>query len=434
MNSNQHDSPQVPDHDMLRRVGGGSYGEVWLARNVMGSFRAVKVVYRASFDSDRPFERELSGLQKFEPVSRTHPGLVSILHLGRNTAAGYFYCVMEAADDLAGGQVVAPENYRPRTLAADLAGSGRLPLRECLDLGVALAAALGHLHAHGLVHRDLKPSNIIFVERAPKLADVGLVTQISTKATFVGTEGYLAPEGPGSPGADLYSLGRVLYEINTGKSQDQFPELPTRLRELPEATGLLRLNELVLKACDHRPTRRFRSADEMRSALADLQSAFCAPRQPGTTSGSGRPPGRLKVVILCLPEAAPDIALARLLKERLTNAGFVVVLEELATLSLGWARGLEQQLRGADAIVPILSPAAVRSQLMAYALEVARQDQRRAMGLPFLAPLLSEPSSPLPRHLAIALEGTSPICLSAEGDTDQAVQQTVAALRQTAER
>src|SRR5436305_1753077 len=101
--------PAIPDHDLLRRVGRGSYGEVWLARNVIGSFRAVKVVHRASFDSDRPYEREFGGLKKFEPVSRTHPGVVNILHVGQNPDGAYFYCIMEAADDLALGQQFDPE-------------------------------------------------------------------------------------------------------------------------------------------------------------------------------------------------------------------------------------------------------------------------------------------------------------------------------------
>src|SRR5215831_6934809 len=63
--------PVVPDHELLKLIGRGAYGQVWLARNVMGSYRAVKVVYRSDFEHDRPFERELEGIQKFEPVSRT---------------------------------------------------------------------------------------------------------------------------------------------------------------------------------------------------------------------------------------------------------------------------------------------------------------------------------------------------------------------------
>src|SRR6058998_3021329 len=91
--------PTIPDHELLRCIGRGSYGEVWLARNVMGNYRAVKVVYRTTFDHDRPFEREFEGIQKFEPISRMHESQVDILHVGRNEKQGYFYYVMELADD-----------------------------------------------------------------------------------------------------------------------------------------------------------------------------------------------------------------------------------------------------------------------------------------------------------------------------------------------
>ena len=60
-----HPPPQIPDHEILRRVGIGAYGEVWLARNATGSYRAVKVVHRSSFDSDRPYQREFGGIKKF---------------------------------------------------------------------------------------------------------------------------------------------------------------------------------------------------------------------------------------------------------------------------------------------------------------------------------------------------------------------------------
>ena len=91
--------PAVPDHVLVRLIGQGSYGEVWLARSTLGTLRAVKMVYRSRFDSDRPYEREFSGIQRFEPISRSHEGLVDILHVGRNDAEGFFYYVMELADD-----------------------------------------------------------------------------------------------------------------------------------------------------------------------------------------------------------------------------------------------------------------------------------------------------------------------------------------------
>src|SRR6266436_2536929 len=89
-------TPSIPDHELLRRIGEGSYGEVWLARNKLGTLRAVKVVYRRTFEDARPFERELRGIQKFEPISRSHDGLVDILQVGGTEE--YFYYVMELAD------------------------------------------------------------------------------------------------------------------------------------------------------------------------------------------------------------------------------------------------------------------------------------------------------------------------------------------------
>ncbi len=88
----------VPDHTLLTPIASGSYGEVWLARNVVGTPRAVKLVRRDRFERVEDFEREFKGLQKFEPVSRSHVGLVDILSLGLLPDGAGFYYVMELAD------------------------------------------------------------------------------------------------------------------------------------------------------------------------------------------------------------------------------------------------------------------------------------------------------------------------------------------------
>ncbi|HEX5222345.1 MAG TPA: serine/threonine-protein kinase, partial [Verrucomicrobiae bacterium] len=262
--------PSVPDHELLRCIGRGAYGEVWLARSITGAFRAVKIVSRQSFDHERPFEREFEGILKFEPISRRHDSQVDILHVGRGE--DYFYYVMELADDQATGGQINPDNYVPRTLKSDLLFHGRLPFEECVRIGVALTTALEHLHENDLVHRDVKPSNIIFVNGVAKLADIGLVTSVDATRSYVGTEGFAAPEGPGSPKADLYSLGKVLYEISTGKDRQEFPELPTQLRELPDREGVIELNAVIARACRHDPKERYESAQAMHAELALLQS------------------------------------------------------------------------------------------------------------------------------------------------------------------
>src|SRR5438105_4173436 len=224
----------IPDHELLRRIGRGSYGEVWLARSLMGAYRAVKIVYRKSFDNHRPFVRELSGIRKFEPISRSHEGFVDVLHVGSSEAQACLYYVMELGDDQSPRQTVDPDRYSPKTLAKEISRRGKLPFDECLRLAIALSDALVALHKHGLVHRDIKPSNIIFVNGTPKLADIGLVADLREARSYVGTEGFIPPEGPGTPQADLFSLGKVLYEASTGKDRTDFPELPTQWSESPE--------------------------------------------------------------------------------------------------------------------------------------------------------------------------------------------------------
>jgi WD40 repeat protein len=262
--------PLVPDHELLRRIGKGSYGEVWLARNVMGAYRAVKIIYRNRFESERPYQREFEGIRRFEPISRSHPSQLSILHIG--CGADFFYYVMELADDQARGQEIDPQNYFPKTLRNELNVRGRVGFEQCVEMSLNLATALDHLHRNGLVHRDVKPSNIVFVHGIPKLADIGLVAEIDATISIVGTEGYLPPEGPGAPQADIYSFGKVLYEMATGHDRQDFPELPTDLRALGDSQRLMELNEVIIRACSPEKGKRYQSAADLRADLELLHT------------------------------------------------------------------------------------------------------------------------------------------------------------------
>ncbi|MFM7102684.1 MAG: serine/threonine-protein kinase [Verrucomicrobiota bacterium] len=307
--------PRIPDHTLLYPIGRGSFGEVWLARNAMGTLRAVKIVRRRDFGEDHPFDREFKGIQQFEPVSRGHPGLVDILQVGRKEAEGYFYHVMELGDPASGplpgvgsgnrdGQAERvsaevesgvgcsiPGGYVPRTLRRELKARGRLPLPECLRVGLALAGGLEHLHRHGLVHRDVKPSNIIFGDGQPKLADIGLVAPVDEARSLVGTAGYIPPEGPGTPGGDVYSLGKVLYEAAFGKDRQEFPQLPPDLGQLPDHGRLLELNAILLKACESDPARRYRSAGALAADLERVRDGrpvrgrWPSPKAPALVAG-----------------------------------------------------------------------------------------------------------------------------------------------------
>src|ERR1700751_827385 len=257
--------PDIPDHDLIRSIGRGAYGEIWWAKTLTGGSRAIKVVFP---EPDLAY-REFDGIRAFEPISRHHPGFVNIYHVGRGDS--FLYYTMELADDSQKGQKIDPATYRPHSLATDLHDSRRLSPKACLELGKTLSGSLGYLHEQGLTHRDIKPSNVIFVNGAPKLADIGLVAAGGRK-TYGGKGGYLPAEGPGGPRRDVYRLGKGLYEAATGKDRLEFPEIPTNLPQLSDKEPLLRLNPILLQACARDPRQRFQNRNELQKALAAIES------------------------------------------------------------------------------------------------------------------------------------------------------------------
>ncbi|GGU23900.1 serine/threonine-protein kinase [Streptomyces lavendofoliae] len=185
--------------DLLGRGGGADVYEALdlrLRRPV-----AVKVL--------RP-EGEALTEERFDSEARLlarlqHPGLVTVYDCGRED--GQPYLVMEL--------------IRGTTLRRRIARASLTPAEAC-RMGEALASALAHVHAAGVVHRDVKPSNILLDESgAPYLTDFGISRLLDSTARtvtggLVGTAAYMAPEqvlGKGAgPAADVYSLGLVLLE------------------------------------------------------------------------------------------------------------------------------------------------------------------------------------------------------------------------------
>ena len=289
--------PDVPDHEILRLIGTGAYGEVWLARSATGVYRAVKVVWREDFADENSYEREFQAIREYEPKSYKVPGVVHVLHVGQSREDfPYYYYVMELADDAYTGIHIDPESYMPRTLHSDMELYGRkpMPLDYVLEVGSQLAHALDGMHAEELTHRDVKPSNIVFVNGRAKLADVGSVAR-SNNHSFVGTQGYIPPEGPGSPRADVYALAKVLYEMATGMDRLDFPELPSKVPESAVShRRWLEFNSIICAAADPQVSKE---SIVTAQALAERLDAL---RQygPGYRLGKRPEPRRLSLLLL----------------------------------------------------------------------------------------------------------------------------------------
>ena len=219
-------------------AGSGGSGRVYRARDRRtGEAVAVKVLHGAEIDTyAERFAREARVLSVL-----SHPGIVRYVAHG-TTAAGEPYLAMEWLDG---------ESLRDRIARRELS------LREAVELGRNVAAALGAMHRAAIVHRDLKPGNLFLIGgevSAPKIIDFGIArirttaAEITHTGIMLGTPGYMAPEqARGEPDidarADVFALGCVLFRCLTGKPAFEGDDalavlLKVALEEAPRASQI----------------------------------------------------------------------------------------------------------------------------------------------------------------------------------------------------
>jgi len=259
---------------LIRRVGMGGMGIVYLARHVMiERLSAIKILRQDLGMS--PMHRERF-LREARAVNRiNHPNIVEINDFGED--AGLVYLVME---------------YVPGQSLHEALAGGRLSWVRGARIALQIASALGRAHQLGVVHRDLKPENVLLAEREGedfvKLGDFGIAKILDAPALTLneqrfGTPGYIAPEviegASASASGDLFALGVVLYNAITGTmpwSARGADLLVATLREPPITPSSrhgdipAELEELVLRLLARTPEDRPRDAFVVHDALADL--------------------------------------------------------------------------------------------------------------------------------------------------------------------
>ncbi|NLX96887.1 MAG: serine/threonine protein kinase [Rhodopirellula sp.] len=259
-------TPQIPDFEMIRQIGRGGFGQVWLARNrATGLLRAVKLIPRSSSAAADPAGRELVSITRLETIRhRRHPNLLDIHHVGQTDA--FVFLVTDLADTATGAPFTDPRDYTPATLEHRLSGAPAAPV-ECLTWTRQLLFGLASLHEAGMVHRDVKPANCLFLDGQLKLADFGLLTEADSHPSRIGTQAYMPPDGPMDTRADVYAAGLVIYEMITGRGVEQFPQLADRAGSIASDATLSALLKLVLDACQLDRKDRFSDARCMLAAL-----------------------------------------------------------------------------------------------------------------------------------------------------------------------
>ena len=279
-------SSQVVDarYRLGQVIGRGGMADVWTADD-------LRLERRVALKSLRVELAEQDGIrERFQDEARaaarlSHPNVVGIFDTG--TYRGVPYLVMELL---------------PGTSLADLIAKGPIDSRQARQIGVEVLGALRAAHAAGLVHRDIKPANVLLAaDGTAKVADFGIAKSAEAQThtatgLLLGTPGYLPPERlagePATARSDLYAVGVLLYELLTGSQPftGDSPLLVTAAIERGEHRPLRerrpdvdrRLAEVVERAMDRDPARRFVSAAEMAVALVDG-----APADPGAPSDPG---------------------------------------------------------------------------------------------------------------------------------------------------
>jgi len=265
-----------PQLEIIELLGTGGMGAVYKARQPgLDRLVALKIlppeVGRDPAFAER-FAREARAMAKL-----SHPNIVAIHDSGQ--AGEFYYFVMEFVEGI---------NLR-ETIDAE-----KLSSQEALAVVPQICEALQYAHDAGIVHRDVKPENILLDKQGRvKIADFGLAKLLGkAPAEFtltgtgqvMGTVHYMAPEQMERPlevdhRADIYSLGVVFYEMLTG-------ELPIGRFAPPskKAQVDVRLDDVVLRALENEPARRYQHVSEVKSGIEQIGGAVHEAGSPDATA------------------------------------------------------------------------------------------------------------------------------------------------------
>ncbi len=269
-----------PGFEILGEIGRGGMGVVHRAREVaLDRVVALKVLIAGEDAPDElleRFEREARAAAKL-----SHPNIVEVLSTGREGARRWI--AMRLVE------------------GAPLSRSGRLPVRQALEITRKLALALDHAHSRGVLHRDVKPANVLIdAHGEPQLADFGLARDVSLGSLTVsgerlGTPAYASPEQISGDHArvdarsDVYSLGATLYAMLTGRapfegnSAAHVAEAVVRDRPTPPCAAVPDLpreaEAICLRAMEKDPAARYPSARGMAEEIERFLAGGTVPRR-----------------------------------------------------------------------------------------------------------------------------------------------------------
>ena len=369
-----------PNLEITDLIGRGGMGAVYRARQPqLDRVVALKILPPGSDVSGNFAERFMREARALAQLN--HPNIVVLYEFGRtNPSEGspLFYFLMEFVDGL---------NLR------QLLDAGKLAPEEALSIVPQICEALQFAHDRGVVHRDIKPENILMGrDGRVKIADFGVAKIMEdsrsnepppapdanprkkSSTLAVGTPLYMAPEQKDRPldvdhRADIYSLGVVLYQMLTGEAPGDEIGLPARRLNID-----VKLDEIVLRAMEATPERRFQSAKEFRTEIETYTSEHQTPAAK----------------VAEFPKSATRVAFERLIDSRIGRIAAILSMLAIVgsavfvSLRFSWDTA-EQSANASEAgEVPVSEETATPTESTAPASE------------PVSPPLVAEPQTEPP--------------------------------------
>lgn len=278
-------------------LGEGGMGEVYRAHDQrLNRDVAIKVLHPGRLDSEAAQQRFLKEARATSALN--HPNIVTIYDIGNQN--GLTYLVMELVEGSTLARLIPP---------------GGLPRKRFLAIATQIASAIDKAHRAGILHRDLKPGNIMLTDEGQvKVLDFGLakilnegkmassgadtptesIVLSTQEGAIVGTAAYMSPEqAEGKPldsRSDIFSLGAILYEMQSGqrpfRGESQMSTLAAVLREEPTSLMQLRadtppeLDALIRRCLKKDSAKRAASMQDILVSLEDLRDTTAESIQP----------------------------------------------------------------------------------------------------------------------------------------------------------